>query len=326
MTDSNNNIIDPNDLEKLGYCMIRQCVITNLLSMLKANKENIKVDLNGKATIVRGDLTLTVKNYQNLVGLRASSFQLLDMLIAEATKNGVSQNLEIKLPLRKYMEMRGLKNLKEARNQVNDDLDLLYNLSIHFDQKNDDDKPRRRSANYADMRIITTKGIVNSVIFVTLNTNFYSMLQKSPVMLFPTLLWKFNNKYNPNSYYLLKKISTHKNMNYGKKNEDIISVQTLLNSTPILLTYEKIKQGNRNINDRIIEPFERDLDACSDYFTWQYCHKGNTPLSDEELQQLNYFNFANCLVKVNWKTYPNQKRLERKKERLLKIKNEKLGG
>ena len=322
MTDSN-NIIDPNDLEKLGYGMIRQSVITNLLSMLKANKENTTVDLNGKATITQGDITLTVKNYQNLTGLKTSTFQLLDMLIADFTDKG---NPTVKFSLKDYMNKRGLKDVKEARKQVKDDLELLFNLSVNF-TLNTDGKPRKRTIeNFIDMRIIINKGIVHGIVFATFEPNFCSMLQKSPVMVFPTLLWEVNNKYNPNTYYLLRKISTHKNMNYGKKNEDVIRVQTLLNSSPFLLTYEKVKLNDRNFSKHIIKPFERDLNACSDYFTWGYCHKGNTPLSDEELQNLSYFDFAKCLVKFDCKNYPKQKRLEQKKERLLKIKNEKLGG
>lgn len=163
MTDSN-NIIDPNDLEKLGYCMIRQSVITNLLSMLKANKENTTVDLNGKATITQGDITLTVKNYQNLTGLKTSTFQLLDMLIADFTDKG---NPTVKFSLKDYMNKRGLKDVKEARKQVKDDLELLFNLSVNF-TLNTDGKPRKRTIeNFIDMRIIINKGIVHGIVFAT---------------------------------------------------------------------------------------------------------------------------------------------------------------
>ena len=75
---------------------------------------------------------------------------------------------------------------------------------------------------------------------------------------------------------------------------------------------------------RIIDPFERDMDALSDTLKWAYCHSNNTPLTDEELKNLNYDTFIELLIKTEWNNYPDQTaRLERKAERQEQAKQRK---
>ena len=74
---------------------------------------------------------------------------------------------------------------------------------------------------------------------------------------------------------------------------------------------------DRAISRRIIEPFERDMDALEDTLTWTYCHSNNTPLTDEELSSMSYDTFISLLIKIDWKQYPDQTaRLKRKAERI----------
>ena len=85
-------------------------------------------------------------------------------------------------------------------------------------------------------------------------------------MYFPQEALRGNIKKNPWKYWLARKISEHKRMNIGKPNEDTISVQTLIDACPNYPTYEKVMSEDRAIRRRIIEPFERDLDAQPVYF------------------------------------------------------------
>ena len=106
-------------------------------------------------------------------------------------------------------------------------------------------------------------------------------------------------------------------MNVGKKNEDIIAVKTLLAAAPNLPSYEEVMNTDRALSRRIIEPFERDMDALEDTLTWTYCRSNNTPLTDEELSSMSYDTFINLLIKIDWKQYPDQTaRLERKAQRI----------
>ena len=55
------------------------------------------------------------------------------------------------------------------------------------------------------------------------------------------------------------------------------------------------------------------MDALEETLTWTYCHSNNTPLTDEELNTMDYNVFKSLLVKIDWKIYPDQTaRLERK--------------
>jgi hypothetical protein len=211
------------------------------------------------------------------------------------------------------MAKRGLKDKKEARKQATDDLETLFNAEISFKEK----RKNGQEQDFHDIRIIDSKGIRKGVINVSFGTTFYNILLGYPIMPYPAQLWTLNSKRNPNSFYLLRKIAEHKNMNVGKKNEDIIAAKTLLAVAPNLPSYKEVMATDRAVNRRIIEAFERDMDALEDTLTWTYCHSNNSPLTDEELASLSYDTFISLLIKTDWKLYPDQTaRLERKAERI----------
>ena len=102
-------------------------------------------------------------------------------------------------------------------------------------------------------------------------------------------------------------------------NENIISVATLLNSTRSIPTKEMVEDLNRNTVARIIEPFERDMNALQEIFDWHYCHphSGGKELTDEELENLDFDTFSKLMIKIDWKDYPDQtERLERQAKRI----------
>jgi hypothetical protein len=211
------------------------------------------------------------------------------------------------------MTKRGLKDKKEARKQATDDLETLFNAKISFKEK----RKKGQEQDFHDIRIIDSKGIRKGIINVTFGTAFYNILLGYPVMPYPAQLWTLNSKRNPNSFYLLRKIAEHKNMNVGKRNEDIIAVKTLLAVAPNLPSYEEVMGADRHLDQRIIQPFERDMDALEDTLTWTYCHSKTRPLTEEELSSMSYDTFISLLIKISWKQYPDQTaRLERKAERL----------
>lgn len=295
------------------FSTIRQGTATNALTKVKpSTKRNTVIDqITGVATITQGTLTITIPNFTELTSFKTSTYQLLDALTVKLTETGAQSPL-VALPLEEYMGKRGLKDKKEARKQAEHDLETLFNAKISFKEK----RSKGQEQDFHDIRIIDSKGIRNGIINVSFGSGFYSILSSYPVMPYPDLLWKLNSKRNPNSFYLLRRIAEHKNMNIGKKNEDIISVKTLLASSPYLPSYEEVKESNRNFQDRIIDPFERDMDALEETLTWAYCHSNNSPLTDEELESFNYETFISLMIKTEWRIYPDQSaRLERKEAR-----------
>ena len=310
------SILPTDDREKSTFSTIRQGTATNALTKVKpSTKKNTVIDpITGTATITQGSLTITIPDFTELTGFKTSTYQLLDALTVALTETGAKSPVAA-LSLEEYMAKRGLKDKKEARKQATADLETLFNAKISFKEK----RRKGQEQDFHDIRIIDSKGIRKGIINVSFGTSFYNILLGYPIMPYPAQLWTLNGKRNPNSFYLLRKIAEHKNMNVGKKNEDTIAVKTLLAVAPNLPSYEEVMETDRAVNRKIIEPFERDMDALEDTLTWTYCHSNNSPLTDEELASLSYETFKSLLIKIDWKQYPDQTaRLERKAEQIAK--------
>lgn len=288
-----------------GY--ILQGKATNALTKARPTKLNTQIDkITGDATIKSGDIVLRIKHYNNL---RTSTYQLLDAITETLAETGRRSNV-IELPITEYMEKRGLKDRKETRKQVEEDLEILYNISASLTESRNG-----KEQNFLDMRICDAKGIKNGIISFSFAPTFFSLIKGYAVMYYPEPLYKINGKRNPYSYPLGRRIAEHKNMNAGKKNEDVIAVKTLLKACESLPKKKNLK--SRQYKQLIIEPFERDLDALEDVFSWEYCHRNETPLTREELTDFNYETFENALILVHWKNYPDQaKRLEAQQARI----------
>lgn len=303
------------------FSTIRQGTATNIFTKVKANtKRNTIIDpITGTATITQGNLTITIPDFMKLSGFKTSTYQLLDALTVAFTETG-AKNPTVALSLEEYIAKRGLKDKKEARKQVIDDLETLFNSKISFKGK----RGKGQKQDFCDIRIIDSKGIRKGIIYVSFGLAFYNILLSYPIMSYPAQLWAFNSRYNPNSFYLLRKIAEHKNMNVGKKNEDIIAVKTLLAAAPNLPTLGEVMKAGKHVDQRIIQPFERDMNAMKDTLTWTYCHSNNSPLTDEELTNLNYETFVTLLIKTDWKQYPDQTaRLKKKADRIERAKQKK---
>lgn len=307
----------PARIEQQPYSTIRQGTSTNALTKFRAiTGKTATIDsVTGTATIKQGNFTLTIPNYEQLAGLKTSTYQLLDAITVALTESGAKSPTVI-LPLSEYMKRRGLKDRKEAKNQAKADMEILRQASFTWEEKRGKNTNSFTFVNLADSGEIRRNG---DIVFTYGNT-FYNVLLGYPVMPYPSQLQTLNSKRNPNSYYFLRKIAEHKNMNIGKKNEDIIAVKTLLAVAPFIPSYDEVMQSKgRALTRQIIEPFERDLDALEETLSWTYCHSNNAPLTDEELATLSYDVFKDLLIHTEWKDYPDQTaRLQRKAEAIEK--------
>ena len=301
-----------------SFSTIRQGNITNDLTKIRPRESNTSVDfITGAATTTQGNFAITFPDLDGLQGIKTSTYKLLDAITVALTESG-AKSAKVTLPLDEYMSKCGLKDRKEARKQAVADLETLFNARVTYKEKA---RKRGRKAgaeepDFYDMRICEAKGIRNGIISFSFGESFFNLLKGYPVMPYPPQLWRLSSKYNPNSFYFLRKISEHKNMNVGKKNEDTIAVETLLSASPFMQSYDEVMSGDRAVNRRIIEPFERDMDALAETLTWEYCHTNGLPLTEEEVSGMGYNIFSGLNVRVFWKAYPDQTaRLEAKAKR-----------
>ena len=298
---------------------IRQGIATNTLTKISPNNAVITENkIKKTVTLTQGDTSLTLPAFL-IDGLKTSTYQLLDVLVGELTDTG-AKSPTTSISLAEYMAKRKLKDRKTARVQAEADLEELYNASISFVHTRKNSEPK----DFKDIRIISSKGIERGVIGVTFGMDFYKVLLSYPVMDAPAQLLSINSKKNPNSYYFIRKIAEHKNMNVGKPNEDILGVSTLLDIAPFIPKYEEVKKKDRAVTRTIIDRFERDMNALADTLTWEYCHSKGKPLTEKELNNFTYDLFSSLFIKTTWHEYPDQTaRLERKAERIEKAKKKK---
>lgn len=293
-----------------SFSMIRQGPATNQLSRVSVKRnEPLKLDdYSGRTTAKHEQLTVSFSTSSIAREMRTSTQMLLDTLIGILTERGATSPV-VTLGLNEYMSLRGLSSRKDARAQVKKDLDVIFDAQISFEGG------KGKEAPFIDMRICEAKGIDSKgQISVSFAPTFFGMISQYPVMPYSKELLRINSKRNPFSYSLGRKILEHKNMNAGKPSENIISVKTLLKAANGLPTYKEVMATDRAATRRIIEPFERDLNACENLFSWEYCHSKGFSLTDEELEAMDYALFERLYVRIFWRNYPDQTlRLEAKK-------------
>lgn len=221
---------------------------------------------------------LTIENYRDLeeflskdlyINNKAnqSAGKLLDSLLISMTQEGFSSPY-VELSLKDYATLIGKKDLKELRRKTKADLQVLKRIKIKS-------TPRRITKNNSDDYINTylfggKEGIKNGKICFSFNLDFFKIFAEQKNFLYmPIEALQSNEKSNPHTYLLYKKIITHKRINAGKPRENIIRVKELYDYCVSLPRYENIKENGRQVNQRIIEPFERDLSVIKE-FTWNY--------------------------------------------------------
>ena len=286
-----------NSVLRNKFGIMRQSTATNKLAMMKTSDTGT-ADESDRIVMSNGNLKVTLENASELErGIKATTHRLFDAIMLKWTESGTKEP-SVFLSLDEFMKMCELKNLKEMRKQVNAELKVFKNMKVTFA------KSSSREQSFNDIKICEDAQIKNNFIVFFFSPEFMRILKSMPVMPYPMRLMSLNHKKNPNSYYFLKKIAEHKKMNYFKKNADIISVKTLLESTPELPKYDDVMNADRAVARRIIEPFERDMTELEDVFTWEYCHTNGTPLPDAEVDNFNYFIFYGLMIRIKWLYYP----------------------
>ena len=308
--------------ESENFCPFKQGNITNKLARVNVTKgdfikllseQNNPVMLNAKT--IGTDFKLMMLTEGGAKAIKPSTKKLLDAITIKGTKDGFSKD-EIIIPVSEYMKMCNVTNEHETMKQIRADLISLGSITIEY-------KEHRSTGEVLDAAtpLIDFRGVSDKAIHVTLADKFREMLISYPVMMYPTEILKINGHKFPNAHALSHKIAEHKNMNFDKPNADIISVKTLLGVCEHIPSVYEVSRSNRHYTDRIIEPFERDLTACSAMFDWAYCHNNNKPLTDEELNNFNLSIFLDAYVHITWRQYPDMsKRLEIKKDKKEKAK------
>jgi hypothetical protein len=225
---------------------------------------------------------------------------LFDSLVIKATEKGLSDRC-IRLPIKKFVEMRGAKQAVDTR-IIKRDLDALSRVGFEFKGKR-----------HLEPLIYLTDGepcqIENRDIVFRFSQQFFDSFKSGKkgqllYMPLPQEALTGNLRKHPHKYCLMRKISELKRMNLCKPNEDIIRVNTLLAVCPALPTYEEVLASNHSFNERIKEPFERDMKELQSVISWKY--KGGREPAD-------FKEFLESTITIEWHKYPTTNKFRERK-------------
>lgn len=329
------HITPDTELQDTLYSKILQSKATNQLTKTTSKKGAIVDKIAGYATLeTSGDITVFLNNYKELK-LDTPTHKLLDALTIVFTQNitdkkhldetSLDQHRTITLSIDDYMSLCGLKDKKEAKKQLKKATDTLFNIALEWDEtiKYVPAGKKRAKTEQVHMKLRLCDKVAefkrggNLIFSFSYDLAKYLAKTTGYIMPYPNKLFTLSAKYNPNSYYMGRRIAEHYNMNIAKNNATTIAVKTLLDATPELPSYEEVAKGKGQIYQRIIEPFERDLKALVDagvLESWEYCNSKKAPLTQDQLNGLTYEIFSELYVSFILAEYPNQEQRIRKIE------------
>ena len=276
------------DLKKPNkYIDASRDIITNNLTL---KQSNIKVDID--ASDIK-NLKLDTKVHKTLITLM---HRLTSIMPYNKNLNVVdaSKYMEFTMTLDEYMETRGLKDKKHARQQLKESLTILKKTNITYKGKDKNGKEF-----VGEMGILDSWHFYNSKATIRMSPTFISHLSSSNLLMnYNKNLLTINDKENPNSFNLGNELLIDARRNKHKKERNKNGV--------FIINIEKLISVSSSLNDRrnffrTHERFENDMDALIEnkvLKSWEYCTKGRKPLTDAELQAStkHYDSFINLYI------------------------------
>lgn len=194
---------------------------------------------------------------------------------------------ETNTPEEAQKEKKRVENLrKKIHKDIKRDLDILYNASLDFDER-----IRGKSESFANVRIISSKGIVNGMINISFTPEYAEYICRLPLSKYAKSLIRIDARSN-NAYSIGVKIAEHYNMdsNVARGTESRLRVGTLLECTD-LKSIEEIRSSRNSWQQRIKEPFENALDQLTGIIIsdWKYTHSKGVELSEQEAYNITNY-------------------------------------
>ena len=204
---------------------------------------------------------------------------------------------ETSTPEEAEKEKRRIKNLmKDVRGKINDQLDVLYSLSLSWSEK------KGRVSDYQDVRLLQRKGVKRGMISIQFSDDIARYLLCSYVMQYPEALLSIDER-SPRAYRVGYKLAYHSSVrrNIERGTADIISVSALLDACGDIPDFDEVQKTDRgHWENRIKTPLETALDSCVRAGVldgWEYCGAKKAKLSDSEVDIGDYATFIGLYVR-----------------------------
>lgn len=299
----NDNVVNaPGGLPSKGnkkYGLIPQNNATNQFSRINSKRNSKKLPFN-QMEITYKDVTAVFKGKS--YGVQDSQF--FDFILAKHFEDSNHDNNPVvSFTLQDYMEAKGLKSKPSASKSLDKLMHkFVGNLAISYSSGNPNN-PYNHS--FAKVVIFPEGAYKNGVASLSFHPKINKIVtQETMAMPYHILLLQLNPRKEATAYYLFRTILENKRMNAKKhpKRMNRIKVPTLLKNCPNLPTYEEVMNGNRNIDDRIIQPFLKGVERLSEAFDYSFMDNEGIPVNYEK--ETSYDDFIKWELVINWKKYP----------------------
>lgn len=234
-------------------------------------------------TYISDDITMSITDFieNGLTQKSVSAQQLFHIMMIEFTR---TKSQQIELTLSQYMEYRGLKDEKTAREQFKRDLNLWYRLDVTFIEK----KKRNKPLPFERMRIIEAEpNLKYGKAVIVFTSLFYSYLMyiSDQIEQFPLCLLKLSAQHDKYAYIMGTYLSYLERVQAGEPNQYRLKVCTILESC----NFPTIEEMSRHA-DRIITAF---IKAANKLIEIGYLHKyelwdGKKRLDSSQIMTDNY--------------------------------------
>jgi hypothetical protein len=291
----------------MEFCPMFQGTGTNFLTKA-CTYRGYEIESNfitGNSIIHIDENNIIVKNKDiTNLNLRPSVYKLLDVLIITLTELNSYRNqnnniqCSVTLSIRKLAELCNKSNkvsesaIINLKRQTKDDLVTLKSMNLEWTEK------INNINTLFNLNIIDKYNIHYGKIEVIFSIDFVKYLTNSYVLYYPLSILKIDAR-NGNEYAIAKKLYIYAHMNRKKKNNDIISVKSLLYICPDIPTYDIVKDTGRQFDQRITTALSNALDnLCKTNIIkkWYYCNTKKNKLSDMQVDNLSYKTTLNLYI------------------------------
>jgi len=221
---------------------------------------------------------------------RGSALQLMIILLTEEHRTG---RLDVELPVDRVLSMREMRSTSYARKQIREDLAYLDRMEFTCYLKR---------KGLVQARIGTGGSCINKgMIYFSFDDSMTLLIPKNQFMALPDSVLATQRNENISARFLLTwRICQHKRMNLDRPNADLVPVKSLLECCPAIPAYRDLKY--RQMEQKIVEPFETALEKCAFHFSWDYEDREKYP----DGRPKGYGEFRDARVRIIWRADPYQ--------------------
>lgn len=293
-----------------------------------ARQSNMVLDpiVNKGTAIINKDISFLLENFdKSRQAMSEATDRTIDIITAYAYKENKAR---LFIPIKGYMALTNIDNYNYAREKFLEDVKLLFkDFFLKIPILDSYGKPKKDGSFFhyiIDYGIhqVRREALENDApetfLRVTIHPDIFQLITQGGYV--PAYLtessFKLDIKRYPGSRRLYKKILHYRNINH-KQGSFTLSVKTLLEVLPNILSAEEKKNKKMSFEKARLEPFNRILDYIAEStmlpsqdpqdlgklvpsFLWEYCGK-NGSIADEPMNDIE---FDQAYIKFTFKGYP----------------------